>query len=386
MGKPKTHSAKAKRMARKKAEASTTTYSMDDLLDKATEMMEEYKYDLAKKFCERALELESDHPRALEMTGNLLLELGEVERAQHCLGRAIVVAPEEGHTKYMTAAQLFPGTQARDLYLKGIEVLQKSSSAPEVCRSTHSSPCSLPSCTPLSLEQEAQARSELSTAYVALSELYLTDLCDEPEAEVEARRLVTLATQADPGNPEGWQGLASLLVVVGDTAEALAAMETSLGLWLPQHLAWTREGEGEQTSLTYTTRLAAVKLLLDLEELDKAATILDTLLEEDDEVVAPWYLQGWLNYLRNDPDYHGNVRHYLTKARQVHVMNPTDDTAMVEHIAELLQEVGEGEAEQVEEAGDTLEYTEENLERAERIAEILDKEVEEEGEDEAMED
>jgi len=189
------------------------------------------------------------------------------------------------------------------------------------------------------------------------------------------------------------QGLASLLVVVGDTSEALAAMETSLGLWLPQHLAWTREGGGEQTSLTYTTRLAAVKLLLDLEELDQAGTILDTLLEEDDEVVAPWYLQGWLNYLRNDPDYHGNVRHYLAKARQVHVMNPTDDTAMVEHIAELLLEVGEGEAaEQAAAVGDTLEYTEENLERAEKIADILDKEVEEvdegedEAEDEAMED
>ena len=136
-----------------------------------------------------------------------------------------------------------------------------------------------------------------------------------------------------------------------------------------------------------------MKLLLDLEELDQAGTILDTLLEEDDEVVAPWYLQGWLNYLRNDPDYHGNVRHYLAKARQVHVMNPTDDTAMVEHIAELLLEVGEGEAaEQAVAVGDTLEYTEENLERAEKIADILDKEVEEvdegedEAEDEAMED
>ena len=74
------------------------------------------------------------------MTGNLLLELGEVEKAQQCLGRwflfailaehrlhietsiysfrAIVISPDVGHTKYMTAAQLFPGTQSRDLYLK----------------------------------------------------------------------------------------------------------------------------------------------------------------------------------------------------------------------------------------------------------------------------
>jgi hypothetical protein len=72
------------------------------------------RYDLAQKFCQRALEQDSDHPRwvqdgvhsgantggdggkctrdgphtrALEMTGNLLLELGQVEKAQQCLGR-----------------------------------------------------------------------------------------------------------------------------------------------------------------------------------------------------------------------------------------------------------------------------------------------------------
>ena len=31
------------------------------------------------------------------------------------------------------------------------------------------------------------------------------------------------------------------------------------------------------------------------------------------QVVAAWYLHGWLNYLRNDPDFHGNVRHYLKR-------------------------------------------------------------------------
>merc|ERR1711890_154831 len=123
-------------------------------------------------------------------------------------------------------------------------------------------------------------------------------------------------------------------------------------------------GQGKQTTLSYNTRLAAVKLLL----------------EEDDEVVAPWYLHGWLNYLRDDPDYHGNVRHYLSRARQVLVMNPTDDEAMVQHIEELLAEVGE-ETIATPAVEDTLEYTEENSDRAERIAEILDSEKQEEEEE-----
>merc|ERR1739842_244937 len=166
----------------------------------------------------------------------------------------------------------------------------------------------------------------------------------------------------------GWQALASFLLVLGESEEAGVAMERSLSLWLPQHTAWAATGEGDQTNLSYDTRLASVKVLLDLERFDTAAEILDSLLEEDNEVVAAWYLHGWLNYLRNDPDFHGNVRHYLKRAQQVHVMSPTD---------------GEGT---VEEEREELEYTEENLERAEKIAQILDTDgVREEEDDEPME-
>ena len=40
--------------------------------------MDEYKYELAQKFCERALEMDADNVRALELTASLLLELGQV--------------------------------------------------------------------------------------------------------------------------------------------------------------------------------------------------------------------------------------------------------------------------------------------------------------------
>jgi len=298
------------------------------------------------------------------MSGNLLLELGQVEKAQQCLGRAIFVLPDSGHSKYLTAAQLFTGTDARDLYIKGVDLLRAAvESAPGAVKS--------------------DAAGEMSTAFVALSELYMTDLCDLEEAETEARRFIDLALEVDGTNPEAHQGLASFLMVVGDMEKAAEALDRSLQLWLPDHLAWSATGEGQQTSLSYNTRLGTVKLLLDLEHFDKAGEILDTLLEEDDEVVAPWYLHGWLNYLRNDPDYHGNVRHYLSKAQQVHTMNPTDDVAMVEHIEELLAEV-EAEAVVQPQETDNLDYTEEDSHRAETIAGILDKEMEED--QEAMED
>ena len=40
--------------------------------------MDEYKFDMAQRFCERALEMDNDNVRALELTSSLLLELGQV--------------------------------------------------------------------------------------------------------------------------------------------------------------------------------------------------------------------------------------------------------------------------------------------------------------------
>ena len=55
------------------------------------------------------------------------------------------------------------------------------------------------------LPSSNETRAELSTAHVALAELFMTDLCDEEEAAAEARKHINHATEVDPSNPEGWQ-------------------------------------------------------------------------------------------------------------------------------------------------------------------------------------
>merc|ERR1712025_199751 len=61
---------------------------IDKLLDKAEQLIDEFNFELAQKFCQRALETEPDNVRALETSASLLLELGNVDSAKHCLGRA----------------------------------------------------------------------------------------------------------------------------------------------------------------------------------------------------------------------------------------------------------------------------------------------------------
>jgi len=369
MGKPKSLSKKAKKLHKKVAAVAGGSYDIDQLLDKASDLLDEYNYELAQKFIGRALEQDADNVRALEMSGSLLLEVGEGERAKQCLGRAIHLEPQTGHTKYLMAAQLFSGVEARDLYLKGVEILQANIQSAAGTR-----------------EASPEDASAVSSALVAVSELYTTDLCDTEEAEAEAKRFIDLAIQADQGNSEAWEALANYSLITGQVEAAQEAMSTSLELWLPAHLSFCEGGVevGQQTRLSYHSRLTTAKLLLDLEVFDRATEVLDSLLEEDDEVVATWYLLGWLNFLRDDPDYHGNVRHYLSKAQQVHSMNPTEDAEMIQHIAELLEEVGQVDTSETEASEDISLVAENDTEKLDKIADILDKD--DEDPETAMED
>ena len=52
----------------------------------AEQFIDEFQYELAQKFCQRALEQDADNVRALETSGSLLLELGSTEAAKQVSG------------------------------------------------------------------------------------------------------------------------------------------------------------------------------------------------------------------------------------------------------------------------------------------------------------
>ena len=156
-----------------------------------------------------------------------------------------------------------------------------------------------------------ELRRELSTAWVAVAELYMTDLCDEEQAEDEAKRSIEEAVAADESNPEAHQAMASYLLVKEDVEGAREAIDRSVSLWLPGHVAMLERGGGEEEAtaqLDYNTRLVTAKILIEVGDWDNGTAVLDGLVAEDDEVVAAWYLLGWLNYHRGEEEYTGNAR------------------------------------------------------------------------------
>ena len=63
--------------------ASLYRYPVFQLLDKADEYVNSLDYDLARRFCQRALDAECENTRAVETLGFVELQCGDCEQARH---------------------------------------------------------------------------------------------------------------------------------------------------------------------------------------------------------------------------------------------------------------------------------------------------------------
>lgn len=384
------------------AKADLENLSVEELLAAAHEEIDSFQYETAQTLCHTALKKEPDNVAVLETSASLCLEVGNLDGARHCLGRAITVQPEGGHEKYMSMAQLMEGREALQCYQKGIEILtrkvlslpvvKKAEEASEpvdmtmqsdggtngtlagssgaeavtvkseprdhvldegnenLCPAEAEAGASRGSTSASSLGPQQNERAllvrQVSTAHCSVAELFMTDLCDEEEAEEACRANILKAIEVDPSNPEAFQHMASFLLVKQEVEEAKKYIAQSLEVWLPQYKA-VREGKAatgsfdpvEVCPLSYATRLTTARILIEVEDHKSAVEVLEGLTEEDDDVVDVWYLMGWSHYLQGEEQREA-AQYCLHRALQVHSATPCEDSQLVEHMQELMEELG----------------------------------------------
>eukprot|EP00124_Ichthyophonus_hoferi_P004851 Ihof_evm5s593 gene=Ihof_evmTU5s593 len=254
-------------------------FSPDELLDKVDEYMERFDFDMAHRFCTKALTLEPTNLRALETMADILLEGGDVDTARQCLSKAVELSPDEGYSKYMKIGQLLQGMDACEAFRKGIQLLdeelqlvrsgQSDVSEPGLCRAASSGLCSV-------------------------AELYMTDLCDEETAEKECKTCLEAALQYDQTNPEVYQTMCSYYISCDDTTKATEMLIKGMDLW--------KDEMDPDLLPPYEFRVSTVRLLAELAQYDSAIKVIRQLEREDDEVVDVWYLHGWVGHLLNDAE------------------------------------------------------------------------------------
>ncbi|XP_067094494.1 uncharacterized protein si:dkey-12j5.1 [Osmerus mordax] len=359
------------KMQEKTKKKTAEKYSVEQLLEKTEECMDSFDFEMAGRFCQRALELEPNNKQTLDMLGHIHSELGDPQRAKGVFLRAVELSPDEGHSKYMYLGQLHTGQEAISYYTRGIQIILAALER-QTLSMTEAGAAAPP-------DQEPLCRKDVCVAYCSVAEIYLTDLCMEDGAGDKCREAIESALQHQHDNPEALQLMASYLFSTEKNQEGRDYLMRSVGAWLPalkQSEALPPRGdmveEPTQSEIPpYETRITTAKLLMESEEYEMAVDVLEGLLEEDDEVVQVWYLSGWVCCLQKERAGEQRVREgreageeereeaealreaarcYLTKAKKLYCKLHCDDPPMLEHVEQLLGELG-GEVEEGEEEG-----------------------------------
>ncbi|KTG42953.1 hypothetical protein cypCar_00017592 [Cyprinus carpio] len=102
------------------------------------ECIDNFDFDMARLYCQRALDIEPTNLTTLDMMGNICTELGEIEKAKqisfthtvlpqfnevYVYLKAVELSPEDGHSKYMYLGQIHTGMEAVQYFSKGTEVM-----------------------------------------------------------------------------------------------------------------------------------------------------------------------------------------------------------------------------------------------------------------------
>jgi tetratricopeptide (TPR) repeat protein len=112
----------------------------------------------------------------------------------------------------------------------------------------------------------------------------------EENADTLCKSYLDKSIEYEPKNSETLQLLASYWLSKEDMDQAKKYILESLDSWLPKYLEACEAGPlvdpAQAITLTYDSRINTSKILTEVQEYDKAITVLEQLIEEDDEVVV----------------------------------------------------------------------------------------------------
>ncbi|KAK6495352.1 hypothetical protein TWF481_003376 [Arthrobotrys musiformis] len=258
-----------------KHQESSTNNNIDSLISKASsELTEEADPQKALRTITSALSKNPTSLKALELAGEINVELEDVDTAIRCFSTAAELDPlgeGSGAEKFLWLAQICVegGEVAIGWYEKAVEYLRKAVAGNN------------------SLDEE---KEKLCSALCGMAEIYMTDLCMKPDAESRCETYITEALLVSPSSPEALSTLASIRISQSKPDDARAALTRSLEVWKPLQL-------GDDRIPAYPFRLSFTRLLIECELYEEAMDVLEGLQQEDDQMVDLWYIGGWCLFL-----------------------------------------------------------------------------------------
>ncbi|KAJ7650232.1 hypothetical protein FB45DRAFT_887366 [Roridomyces roridus] len=309
------------------------------LIEKAQSLIVQCDYELAQRFIARILEQQPSNAEAKEMLGVVQLETGDLDAAKATFTSLLPPHPDAPSppppSAHLYLAQLSeddPGLALKH-YQAAIEILTVQLKGKERAQD-------------LPKDDEAELKSNIVRALIGQVEIWMDPsypLCDDPAAPQTCDDLLQFALQTDPGNAEALQTLASVRMSQERPEEAKQCLEQAWSAWKDLDL-------DDPKLPPIPTRLALVKLFLELSLYTPALLVLHGVMASDDQDVEAWYLEGWCFFLMAEQaqeqggtldemswqELATDSRDCLGTCEVLHTNEGHPDTPLLEHAKELI--------------------------------------------------
>jgi tetratricopeptide (TPR) repeat protein len=227
----------------------------------------------------------------------------------------------------MQMGQLHQGKDALQFFNKGLDILNAQKQKTKAN------------------EELAVINKNIASGCCAIAELFMTDLCFEPNAEQECERALLLGLKEDnTNNVQLLQTLASFRLCQKKDNEA----KQLLGKVVEQLLD---NAPDTYTKPLYDFRISTAKICIEIGELENAEKIVQQLLSEFDQVTDTWYLYGVIHLRRNE--FNEAIKQ-MKKAIQVGQQTQEDEEFLkeiqddIKHCMEELKKLGQTYVEEKE--------------------------------------
>jgi len=265
----------------------------NEIIKLAEENYETMNYERCHILYEEAIRKEPENDKVLTSYGYFLSNIKENDKAKDLLSRAIYAKPESNPKKYLYIAELFEGADSAAFYMRAIQVLTEQGEILTNAGKEHH-------------EENGEEydihdiKKDLSQAYTALGELYMTDLALTEDAINICRNHLYQAIEINPTNIDAFYQLINYYLEVDDPETAAKSAVSLMEVYKEAKESGNDDFFDEYPEETY---LRTAKVLIELEKFSDALVILEDLFEDNNLNMEVLYLIIYCNF---------NLKNYAT--------------------------------------------------------------------------
>lgn len=225
-----------------------------------------------------------------ELFADAYLDNGQVEKAYPILARACELDPEGrigGPDKFFTMGQIMGGQDGVSIITRGI--MNISNIGGETLTNDHV--------------------EKIVGGLLSMIEIWMTDLCMEPNAEEQCEELIQKAMELTEGkSPETWSTLGSIKISQQKFGEAYEAFSQAWNFFdlKKQEIGNGINGKGDTTQKTSLQSeyvdllqplLSLAKMCLEVGAYEVALKVIAAVRDIDEDNIEGYYLEGFTYYL-----------------------------------------------------------------------------------------